>query len=94
MKKFAVLLFLLFILSGCGQKKVQIAWTAPTDGAPVDHYVLVVKHELGDLTFETSETRVTVKLEKGGPYVAVVAGVAANGKQGEWSELSDPFTVR
>ena len=94
MKKLLLpLLLMLILFSGCGQKKVSITWDAPIDGAPVDHYVLVLNGDGEVKTFEIESTHVTIKVKRGVTYIAIVAGVAANGKQGTFSEPSEPFLV-
>ena len=94
MKKFALILVLIF-LGGCvSNKEVSITWTAPTDGAPVDHYVLVLNGDGEVKTFEIEGTTVTIKVKKDVTYIALVAGVAANGQQGTFSEPSEPFKLQ
>jgi hypothetical protein len=94
MKKLALILVLIF-LGGCASnKEIGIRWTAPTDGAPVDHYVLVLNGDGKVKTFEIENTQVVIKVKKSVTYIALVAGVAANGEQGTFSEPSEPFEVQ
>lgn len=94
MKKFVIIFLFLMLLTGCGQKKATIKWTAPTDGAPVEKYILLLDGDGTIKTFETSKTSITLKLRKGVIYHAIVAGVSADGKRGMFSEPSDPFQIR
>jgi hypothetical protein len=72
---------------------VTATWTAPTTGSPVEYYVVEV-YEGGELAFtaQPADTFVVfnefVMLKE---YTARVAGVDALGRQGPWSDWSEPY---
>ncbi len=74
--------------------QVEASWTAPTEGSPVDHHILQISTDGGPFTTVGSVTGLsyTLTLDVGSTYVARVAGVDAQDRQGPWSEESDPYT--
>ena len=74
--------------------QVSASWTPPTEGSPVDHYVLQISTDGGPFTTvaSVSATSYTLSLEVGSSYVARVAGVDAQDRQGPWSVDSDPYS--
>jgi hypothetical protein len=86
------LIFALLLLPAAvgAQEQVRYEWTAPTTGSAVDHYVVEVYDGAawgGEAT--TTETSAVVEMENG--WTVRVAGVDSYGRQGPWSEPSDPF---
>lgn len=73
---------------------VTASWTAPTEGSPVHHYVLQLSTDGGPFVTVGSVTGLSYALELnvGSTYVARVAGVDAQDRQGPWSEESDPYS--
>jgi len=77
------------------QEQVTYTWTAPTTGSPVDHYV--VQHSVDGGAWVTVATDVTgttyvLSAEYDHQHQIRVAGVDAQGRQGPFSEPSDPYT--
>lgn len=83
-------------LPAAAQSTVQVtaSWTPPTEGSPVDHYVLQLSTDGGPFTTvgSVTGTSYTLDLTVGQSYVARVAGIDAEGRQGPWSEASDAYT--
>lgn len=99
--RMTVLLGALFALSLLGAlpaaaQTVQVtaSWTAPTEGSPVDHYVLQLSTDGGPFTTvgSVTGTSYTLDLDVGSTYIARVAGVDAQDRQGPWSPESDPYS--
>lgn len=73
---------------------LRASWTPPTEGSPVERYILQVStngstfQTLSDSITNTTYTFEAVWLQT---YVARVAGIDALDRQGLWSELSDPY---
>jgi hypothetical protein len=74
--------------------EVTANWSPPTEGSPVDHYILQLSTNGGPFTTVGSVegTSYTLELTVGSTYVARVAGVDAESRQGPWSLESDPYT--
>jgi hypothetical protein len=74
--------------------QVTASWTAPTEGSPVDHYILQLSTDGGPFVTvgSVTGTEYVLELEVGSTYVARVGGVDAQDRQGPWSESSDPYT--
>jgi len=74
--------------------EVTASWTAPTEGSPVHHYVFQLSTDGGPFVTVGSVTGLSyvLDLEIGHTYVARVAGVDAQDRQGPWSESSNPYT--
>jgi hypothetical protein len=73
---------------------VRASWTAPTDGSPVDHYILQVSTNGGAFVTEQDNiqtTTTTLELTYMNIYVVRVAGVDGMGRQGPWSAPSDEY---
>jgi len=97
-------IFLTFLILGVGVLGVQTAaaqtvdatatWTAPTEGSPVDHYVVQISQDGGPYqnAGSTQTTTITLQLQVGSSYTVRVAGVDAQDRQGPWSLSSDPYT--
>ncbi len=70
---------------------VNLRWTAPTEGAPVDHYDVYAVLGDGEPIFLDSEfeTSFTLNAEFGVRYKIGVRGVSPYGLVGPMSELSD-----
>ena len=74
-------------------------WLEPTNGTPVEYYVLELEKTFGNETLkvaygqnqEIEEESFQFKLEFGYRYRARVAGVDAEGRQGPWSLWSDAY---
>jgi hypothetical protein len=93
----AVLLLVLLWAGVAGAQQtteVQATWTAPTTGTPVETYILQLSVDEGPFTTyaTTDTTNATITVEALRTYVARVAGVDAQDRQGPWSETSDPYT--
>lgn len=90
-----LLSMVLITLAAAQTVDATASWTAPTEGSPVDHYVLQLS-ENGGPFYTVSDTITTtsfdVQLENLTTYVARVAGVDAQDRQGPWSEPSEPYT--
>jgi hypothetical protein len=73
---------------------VQYGWTAPTTGSPVDYYV--VQHSIDGGNWvnvgNVSQLTYTLTAEYGVSHQIRVAGVDAEGRQGPFSQPSDPYT--
>ncbi len=74
--------------------EVTASWTPPTEGSPVDHYVLQLSTNGGPFTTVGSVTGTSYSLDLtvGNTYIARVAGVDAQDRQGTWSASSDPYS--
>lgn len=77
------------------QEQVTYTWTAPTTGSPVDHYV--VQHSVDGgawvtVATDVTETTYVLSAEYDHQHQIRVAGVDAQGRQGPFSEPSDPYT--
>jgi hypothetical protein len=74
--------------------EVTASWTPPQGGSPVHHYILQLSTDGGPFTTVGSVTGTSyvLDLEVGQTYVARVAGVDDQGRQGPFSEDSDPYT--
>ncbi len=74
--------------------QVTASWTAPTEGSPVEHYVLQLSTDGGPFVTvgSVTGTEYVLELEVGSTYIARVAGVDAQDRQGPWSEESEPYT--
>jgi len=74
---------------------VQVAatWTPPNEGSPVHHYILQLSTDGGPFTTvgSVTSTTYTLNLEVNHNYVARVAGVDTQDRQGPWSLESDPY---
>lgn len=72
---------------------VNYQWTAPTTGAPVDHYV--IQHSVNGgswVTIGSSSTNTyTLTAEVGESHRIRVAGVDADSRQGPYSVASESF---
>jgi hypothetical protein len=90
----------LIFLGGCvgatipTTKTVTVSWTRPRSGSPVAHYVL--QDSIGTSQFKTvtllADTSASVPVSFSYQHIFRVAGVDSQGRQGEWSENSDPAT--
>lgn len=85
-------------LSASAQTTVQVtaSWEAPTTGSPVVRYALQLSTD-GESTWTTASSTIEgtshiLDLEFDTTYVARVAGIDAQDRQGPWSETSDPYT--
>lgn len=92
-----VALILLLAAGGAAlaQEQVTYTWTAPTTGSPVDHYI--VQHSVDGGAWVTvadnvTETTYVLSADYDHQHQIRVAGVDAQGRQGPFSEPSDPYT--
>ncbi|HOX26952.1 MAG TPA: fibronectin type III domain-containing protein [Candidatus Krumholzibacteria bacterium] len=89
-------LSLLGALPAAAQTTVEVtaSWTPPTEGSPVDHYILQLSTDGGPFSTvaSVSGTSYVLDLEIGHTYIARVAGVDAQDRQGPWSVSSDPYS--
>ncbi len=73
---------------------VSYSWSAPTDGSPVDHYV--IQHSVNGGTFTQIATSAsnsyTLTATVGQTHQIRVAGVDAQSRQGGYSLPSDAYT--
>ena len=73
---------------------VQYQWTAPVTGTPLEHYV--VQHSVNGETWmnlgNVSNNQYTLEATFGDEHRLRVAGVDDQGRQGPWSNPSDPYT--
>ena len=87
---------LLGALPAAAQTTVEVtaSWTPPTEGSPVHHYILQLSTDGGPFTTvgSVSGTSYVLDLEVGHSYVARVAGVDDQGRQGPYSADSDPYS--
>ena len=74
--------------------EVTASWTPPTVGSPVHHYILQLSTDGGPFATVGSVTGTSYVLELavGQTYVARVAGIDDQGRQGPFSEDSDPYS--
>ncbi len=74
--------------------EVTASWNAPTEGSPVEHYVFQLSTDGGPFVTvgSVTTTSYTLDLDVDHTYVARVAGVDAEDRQGPWSEASDPYS--
>jgi len=76
------------------QVDVAYTWSAPTSGSPVVHYV--VQHSANGGSWVDMGTvpsnAYTLSADYGVAYRIRVAAVDGQGRQGVWSETSDPYT--
>ncbi len=84
-------------LPASAQTTVQVtaSWSAPTEGSPVQQYVLQLSTNGGSYTTVATVqggTSQVLTLEIGNTYTARVAGIDSQGRQGPWSLASDPYT--
>ncbi len=83
-------------LPAAAQTSVQVtaSWNPPTEGSPVHHYVFQLS--IDGAPFATvgtvQGTSYQLELEVGRTYIARVAGVDAQDRQGPWSLPSDPYS--
>lgn len=74
-------------------QSVNYQWTAPTTGAPVDHYI--IQHSLNGGTWTTigtsSTNTYTLLATVGDSHQIRVAGVDADDRQGAYSVASEAF---
>lgn len=90
-----VALSLLSALPAAAQTvQVSASWSPPTEGSPVHHYILQLSTDGGPFTTVGSVegTTYVMELEVGSTYVARVAGVDAQDRQGPWSLDSEPYS--
>lgn len=92
-----IVLLVAFVTAAAAyQVDVTCSWTPPTEGSPVVTYVLEISENGGPFvqvaTTEAPQTSVTLTLESWTTYVARVAAIDAQDRQGPWSEPSDPYT--
>ncbi len=72
-------------------------WTAPTEGSTVHHYIVAVSmggNAFVQLMVEPTVNTVDLAFEPNTDYSVRVAAVDAEGRQGEWSEASDPYSYQ
>ncbi len=67
--------------------QVTASWTPPTEGSPVDHYILQISTDGGPFATVGSVTGTSyiLNLKVVNTYVARVAGVDDQDRQGPWS---------
>ncbi len=74
--------------------QVTFVWTAPTEGTPVDHYV--VEHSVNGGPYDQVGTvtglNYTLVATVGDSHVIRVAGVDDQARQGPYSLSSEPYT--
>jgi hypothetical protein len=72
---------------------VHYAWTAPTTGSAVHHYI--VQHKIDDGAWVSVASVVTLTYDLAATYLVAhqirVAGVDALNRQGLWSEPSESY---
>lgn len=73
---------------------VTASWDPPTTGSPAVSYVLEISEDGGPYVpyATTTETQVTVTLQAWRTYVARVAAIDAQDRQGPYSDESSPYT--
>ena len=91
----AVAALLLASWAGAQTVDVTLSWAAPTDGAPVDHYVVYWSIDGADFrkVVESEQTAVVIPCEAGSTYLFRVSGVSEYGLEGVVSETSDPVEI-
>lgn len=96
----ALLIVVLLVMVACSvSAQVRATWKPPTTGSPVAEYVLeVYKRDQPYLSVVTPDTFYTFSdalatWELYAPYTARVAGRDSIGRQGPWSEMSDPYIL-
>lgn len=90
----AVLLMTTLVFGQTTTMNITYTTTAPATGSPVHHYVW--QTSATGTTWTTLATQptglsITVAAPVGINILMRVAGVDAQGRQGPWSEVSDPF---
>ena len=100
MRKLALIVCGLLLMASAATaqvtSQVNASWTAPTEGSPVHHYVLQLSTDGGPFVTVLSEvigTSVNLDLEINRTYVARVAGVDDQARQGPYSPDSDPYIL-
>jgi len=73
---------------------VTYQWTAPTTGSPAVSYVVQLRADGGTWTTiaNVASNAYTLDATYGVSHELRVAGVDSQGRQGIWSEASDPLT--
>lgn len=90
----AVLLFSTLVFGQTTSLNLTWNWSAPTTGSAVHHYVVQSSSNATTwttLTTQPTTNSVTLSCPVGVNIQIRVAGVDAQGRQGPWSEASDPF---
>jgi len=73
---------------------VTWTWTPPATGSAVHHYVVQTTSNgttWTTITAQPTSTSLTLPCQVGVNIQIRVAGVDAQGRQGIWSEMADPF---
>lgn len=72
---------------------VRGSWTPPTEGSPAVSYIFQLSTDGGPFVdYATTDTTfVDMNLEIFKTYIARVAALDDQGRQGPWSEDSDPY---
>ena len=88
------IVILLTCLSGSALAEtvpVTFHWSPPTDGAPVDHYIVYSSQDDESFRYETTtaDTTYVLEAELGVEYRIRVSGVSATGYEGAMSEPSE-----
>ena len=96
MKKFVAVLMLLAMAVGAQTTSLNVTytWSAPTTGSAVHHYVVQTSSNgttWTTITAQPTAASVTVNAPVGVQILVRVAGVDAQGRQGVYSDPSDPF---
>jgi len=70
---------------------VSFHWNPPSDGAPVDHYIVYASQNDEEFRFETirNDTTYVLEAQLGVEYRICVSGVSVAGHEGEMSVSSD-----
>ena len=83
--------------NGKDQETIDYTWTAPTEGTPVEHYVVQIQFGnedwtyFGDVTTEAVSVTVNNDFLPDNPISIKVAGVDIDGGQGPYSEASNYY---
>jgi hypothetical protein len=88
------LLILLVSVANAQTVTLEYTWDAPTEGTPVEHYI--IQHSVNGGVFSTVGTAQTntfvLEATVGDTHRIRVAGVDDQSRQGPFSEPSDPYT--
>lgn len=90
----AVLLISTLVIGQTTVVNVTWTWTPPTTGSVVHHYVVQTTNNGSTWTTITAQpttASITLPCQVGTNIQIRVAGVDAQGRQGVWSEMADPF---
>ena len=96
MKKIFLTFVLLLFVAGCSQYNdypVQVTWTAPEGGVPIDHYLVELSEGGCWKLFQSEQTNIKLNFEYDVPCYVRVAAVSPAGQTGPYSPNSDVLLI-